>query len=225
MAIIKSGATSDQLTIDPTSKAARMTLYDTSGNSMGTSSTPLPVRTARPYTGTFTGDYLLSTYRSVGAAGLQNLFSLWNPVGSGKNIALRRLFLQADHTTLLATACHIATSTVTVQPTGGTAGIIHKVDSSYSNTIVEAKGLASSDGTNGTAITATAVGRIFQQFCQRPHTLAGWFTCDDVFLIPERCIDYPLIIKPGEGLLVHTLQNATTGAFYVVNGRYDEYTA
>lgn len=32
MAIIKSGATSDQLTIDPTSKAARVTLYDASGN-------------------------------------------------------------------------------------------------------------------------------------------------------------------------------------------------
>lgn len=32
MAVIKSGATSDQLTIDPTSKAARVTLYDPEGN-------------------------------------------------------------------------------------------------------------------------------------------------------------------------------------------------
>ena len=31
MAIIKSGATSDQLTVDPASKAARVTLYDTAG--------------------------------------------------------------------------------------------------------------------------------------------------------------------------------------------------
>ena len=31
MAIIKSGATSDQLTVDPTSKAGRVTLYDSSG--------------------------------------------------------------------------------------------------------------------------------------------------------------------------------------------------
>lgn len=32
MAVIKSGASSDQLTIDPTSKAARVTLYDPDGN-------------------------------------------------------------------------------------------------------------------------------------------------------------------------------------------------
>lgn len=32
MAVIKSGATSDQLTVDPTSKAARVTLYDPEGN-------------------------------------------------------------------------------------------------------------------------------------------------------------------------------------------------
>jgi hypothetical protein len=31
MAVIKSGATSDQLTVDPTSKAARVTLYDSAG--------------------------------------------------------------------------------------------------------------------------------------------------------------------------------------------------
>jgi hypothetical protein len=36
MAIIKSGATSDQLTVDPTSKAARATIYDALGNSVDT---------------------------------------------------------------------------------------------------------------------------------------------------------------------------------------------
>ena len=39
MAVIKSGATSDQLTIDATSKAARVTLYDTDGNSLAQAST------------------------------------------------------------------------------------------------------------------------------------------------------------------------------------------
>ncbi len=32
MAVIKSGATTDQLTVDPASKAARVTFYDSSGN-------------------------------------------------------------------------------------------------------------------------------------------------------------------------------------------------
>jgi hypothetical protein len=39
MAIIKSGATSDQLTIDATSKAARVTSYDTLGNNRGVKKT------------------------------------------------------------------------------------------------------------------------------------------------------------------------------------------
>jgi hypothetical protein len=48
MAVIKSGATTDQLTIDPTSKAARVTLYDTSGNpnpAIPVSATSLPLPT------------------------------------------------------------------------------------------------------------------------------------------------------------------------------------
>ncbi len=38
MAIIKSGATTDQLTVDPTSKAARVTLYDPAGRSLAAES-------------------------------------------------------------------------------------------------------------------------------------------------------------------------------------------
>lgn len=51
MAIIKSGASSDQLTIDATSKAARVTLYDTAGRAVhpaaayGISSTFTPAAT------------------------------------------------------------------------------------------------------------------------------------------------------------------------------------
>lgn len=40
MAIIQSGASSDNLTVDPTSKAARVTLYNSSGTEQGTSSAP-----------------------------------------------------------------------------------------------------------------------------------------------------------------------------------------
>ncbi|SRR6266849_3520231 len=45
MALIQSGATSDLLTVDPASKAARATLYDTAGNPIAASSpTPVPTR-------------------------------------------------------------------------------------------------------------------------------------------------------------------------------------
>ena len=49
MAIIKSGATSDQLTIDPTSKAARVTLYDAAGREVSAQS-----KAAYAASGTFT---------------------------------------------------------------------------------------------------------------------------------------------------------------------------
>ncbi len=49
MAVIKSGATSDNLTIDPTSKAARVTPYDTRGNSMAKAAT-YRAATATTYT-------------------------------------------------------------------------------------------------------------------------------------------------------------------------------
>lgn len=40
MAVIKSGATTDQLTIDATSKAARVTLYDSTGRQLSTQGKP-----------------------------------------------------------------------------------------------------------------------------------------------------------------------------------------
>lgn len=40
MAIIKSGASSDNLTVDPTSKAARVTLYDATGRELSVQTTP-----------------------------------------------------------------------------------------------------------------------------------------------------------------------------------------
>lgn len=41
MAVIKSGATSDQLTVDPTSKAARVTQYDAAGSVLGAPTNPI----------------------------------------------------------------------------------------------------------------------------------------------------------------------------------------
>lgn len=47
MAEIKSGASADKLTIDPTSKAARVTLYDARGNLMGQKATYAAAVTAK----------------------------------------------------------------------------------------------------------------------------------------------------------------------------------
>lgn len=55
MAVIKSGATSDQLTIDPTSKAGRVTLYDSLGNYRGVKATYRAASTV-PYVPAVTAD-------------------------------------------------------------------------------------------------------------------------------------------------------------------------
>lgn len=44
MAVIQSGASADLWTIDPTSKAGRVTLYDSAGNEKGTSASPTTIK-------------------------------------------------------------------------------------------------------------------------------------------------------------------------------------
>src|SRR6266699_4035028 len=64
MAVIKSGATSDVLTVDPTSKSARVTIYDSAGN-QGASGTPISVvLTGQPISAT-TSTLKKATYRVV----------------------------------------------------------------------------------------------------------------------------------------------------------------
>ena len=202
----------------------RVILYDSTGAVLGTATNPLPVVVSKNR-GTFVGDYSIGTFKTVGLASQpHNLFSIWNPAASGKNLAIKRITLQLDHTTLLATVLHIITSHPTAQPTGGTALTATKFNAAYAASITELKGATASDGGAATAITATAGAiRVWQQYGQRPHTLAGWFTTDDLFMIPENCHDNPIIIAPGDGLLINTVMAATTGAFYVLNCWWEEY--
>lgn len=223
MAVIKSGATTDQLTVDPTSKAARVTLYDSAGAEK-TASAPLPViqRTGR---GTFVGNYTVTTFRTLGLTTQpHNLFSIWNPAASGKNLAIKRITVQLDHTTLLATNLHLVSSHPTAEPSGGTALTPTKFDATYAAAIATLLGATASDGGAATTIIATAGTRVWAQIGQRPHTLVGWFTSDDLFMIPEQCCDNPIIIVPGDGLLVNTVSVATAGAHSMINCWWEEYT-
>ena len=223
MAIIKSGSATDLLAVDPTSKAARVTLYNSAGNEMAAAN-PLPVIQGSGR-GTFVGDYTATTFRTIGVASQpHNLFSIWNPAASGKDLAVKRITVQADHTTLLATVLQAITSHPAAQPSGGTALTPTKFKATYAAAIALPLGATASDAGGATAITATAGTRVWTQYIQRAHTLAGWFTTDDLFMIPERAMDVPIIIAPGDGLLINTVMNATTGTFYVVNCWWEEYT-
>jgi hypothetical protein len=223
MAKLRSGATTDELTIDPTSKAARITLYDSDGHEKAVSD-PLPViyGTGR---GTLVGQYTVTSFRTLGLITQpHNLFSIWNPAVSGRNLAIKRITIQLDHTTLLATNLTLITSHPTAQPTGTASLTPTKINASYEAAVAAPLGATASDGGAAAAITATPGTRVWTQFGQRPHTLAGWFTTDDLFMIPEQCFDDPIIIAPGDGLLISAVMVATAGAMYVVNCWWEEYT-
>lgn len=221
MAVIKSGSGSEQLEVDPVSLAARVTLYDTAGNEI----TSLSVV---PSSGrTLVGHYSASSFRTAGLASApHNLLTIWNPAASGRRLVIRRLTVQLDHTTLLATNLHIINSRPTAEPTGGTVITATKNDPDYAAAVAVVRGATASDGGGATAITATAGTRIWSQFGQRPHTLVGWFTTDDLNMLPRHTEggDPAFVVDEGEGLLVNTLSNATTGAHILVQTAWEEYT-
>ena len=159
---IKSGATTDVLTVDPTSKAARITLYDKGGNAIHNVET-------------FKG--IAATFRTLGSAAVpQNIFTIENLVGSGKLVFLRGLYLLTDMTAVLLTAaCQVDVSRTTAIPTGGTVLTKAALDTALSsNANIILRGATASDGGAATAITATAAaGYLFRNFIARQATAVG----------------------------------------------------
>lgn len=104
MAVIKSGATTDQLTVDPTSKAARTTPYDQAGNCL-----------AR------VNSYVAAIAPTASAAGTGVLFNIKG--SATKTVKVYRIRINAT----VASAVIIATMLLakrTVAGSGGTASAI-----------------------------------------------------------------------------------------------------
>lgn len=120
MAVIKSGATSDQLTIDATSKAARVTLYDSRGNNMG----QLPT-------------YAAATDGTVAAAASATapFFVLYG--SASKTIRLMRLMISGPTTTTLAIQ-GVTIRKYSSAPSGGTAVALNQVPLDSNNSAATA---------------------------------------------------------------------------------------
>ena len=176
--------------------------------------------------GTFQGRYAASTFRTIGvASNPHNIFSLENPVASGRGVYIRSLVLYADHTSLLATTVTVRAGRTTALPTGGTALTAARVRSSYGAPSAIARGANASDGGGATAITATLGPAAWSLFLARPHTLAGWMGNLGQPMLPEYAkMNAPFSLAAGEGLVIAALQNATTGAVYHANVCWEEYT-
>lgn len=140
MAIIKSGATADTLTIDPISNAARVTLYGPDGIAI------------RP---TILGSYLAPVaMRFTGTtAANSTVWAMRN--GSSISVYIRRIFLFAgfDGTAAASTSQFEVRRFNTATPSGGTAITVAKKDSAYTNTTLT----DIRQDTGGAALTVTSV--------------------------------------------------------------------
>ena len=118
MAVIKSGATTDQLTIDATSKAARVTPYDTAGTALVNRST-----------------YSAAVVATASAAGTGILFDIRG--SATKTVKVHKIEVLAT----VATTVIIAQFQLykrTVAATSGTAVVITPVATDSSNTAATA---------------------------------------------------------------------------------------
>ncbi len=109
MAVIKSGASSDQLTVDATSKAARVTLYDTLGNTIAQKAT-----------------YRSSTVGTVAAAASSTapFFVIYG--SASKTLRIQRVLVSGPTTTTLAIQGFELIKYSTA-PSGGTAVALTQV--------------------------------------------------------------------------------------------------
>lgn len=134
MAVIKSGASTDQLTVDPTSKAARVTMYDSSGNEILNSSDALTSISLAALNATH--EQHLDNYNGIG-------FTITNMGNAANRIIAEMTFdtinwvqcLLIDLSTNNSISTITSTGSYTIRFAGGTNSIRLKVSSYTSGTI------------------------------------------------------------------------------------------
>jgi len=166
---------------------------------------------------------MTTTFRTNGlASSPHNLFTLENPVGSGRTLAVIRVTMQAEETALSTLVVSVCGGRTSGLPTGGTVLSSDKLETSGTISGI-ARGATASDDGAATTITATMVSRIWTQFKQRLITAAGYITNDDNFVLPQTIEMRPLILSPGQAIVVQAVNNAVTTDKYVVNCMWYEY--
>lgn len=158
-----------------------------------------------------------SSFRTLGnAAASQVALTILNGDGS-KVVRVRRLTVQEDATGVLTAFTNVAKVSRISAASGGTA--LTKVDwdsSAASDADVVIRGATASDGGAATAITATPGTTLWQSFIMRVHTAVGQILMTNQTILPDMCADYPVILRPGEGLCV-AIVNATAASNLATN--------
>lgn len=153
-----------------------------------------------------------ATFRTIGAAAVaQNLFSIWNN-GASRVVRIRRLVMQMDATAVLTAVMPlIKTSRVIAAPGAGIAltKVAFDTGAAASHADIVVKGECSSDGGTRTALTGTPGDVLWQQYGMRLHTAVGQVLGLDNNVLTMITDSYPVVLRSGEGLIVHVVAAAT----------------
>ncbi len=191
MAVIKSGAGSDLWTIDPTSKSGRVTLYDSAGNPMNV----LPT-TEGVGRGVVLGVYSAAQVDLVGQTGAAyNYMCLFNPVGSGRVLAVSKVDYNAYAVAVSISKNSIRLTNVAGYTSGGvdSSAIIQKHDPSMPGSVAKIY----------TGNPTLALGQVFKAF-PPPVTItaAGGITSPEIDYNPAK--EFVEIVLPaGTGLVLN----------------------
>jgi len=152
MAVIKSGASADELTVDATSKAARTTLYSAAGTEIGTASNPIIASANQNLllTGS-AGAWTAASWRIVGVAATSQVLATVRNNGGARKIYIRRFAVDVSHTAAavdLVAAYFRLWGNTGVTPSGGSGPTKHPLNVSYGSSqgATEILFAASADG-------------------------------------------------------------------------------
>jgi len=210
-AILKSGDSSDQLKIDPISKALRATLYDSDGKEVAAPNSLCPKFAVH------SGNLTVQVSAHAATAGF---FWIINPVGNTKNLKIRKILFRVAPTTALVcvTAPRISIERVTFTGTASGAQLTPaKIESSEPNP----SGLVL---TASTGLSLTAGATICAFIVTSVLTAVGVGVSHQQELILSE--DGEIILAPGEGIVCRQPDAGTSSDTrkIILNLTWEEYT-
>jgi len=196
MAIIQSGATADLWTIDPTSNAGRVTIYDSAG-----------LETSKPPTGAYIAN--VNIRQTAVTAANSTVWAMRNVAGP-LTVYIRhiRLIVSFDGTAAATTTLRYDIERFdTATPTGGTAVTVVKKRSTYATSnVTDVRFLDT-----GLTTTSVAFGAAFHTIGLAASVTNGGMEQDLDFTTALERYNAPFELASGEGLCIRLNVAAVVG--------------
>lgn len=212
MAQIESGATSDLATVDPTSKALRVSLYDTNG---------IPVH--QYPTGSYALSIGLGRFTVLTTTG--SIFAMRN--ASTRTIYIRKfhVWVSFDGTAAASTQIFSIRRFSTATPSGGTtltlpAAAVKKNNAMSDSALTDARHATITSGTSPLTVTSVVFEQALARFTLNRN--AGVIQALD-FKFFDKPADQ-VVLAANEGIDIHITNTAVVGDAIVGTVEWDEVT-